>query len=128
MKNRSIKLAIIAPLLLSVGCTFYARSPEDYRTHTRELLDTRNTDVKDCYDVALQTNETVSGNVVVNFTVEKKTGKIMNPVVDPSTTAPPELAKCVVDAIDGLTLDPPDQREGQATYTWKFEVGAPKQS
>ncbi|MFO7561857.1 MAG: AgmX/PglI C-terminal domain-containing protein [Enhygromyxa sp.] len=125
--NSSIKLAIIAPLLFSVGCTFYARSADDYRTHTRELVDTRGPDIKDCYDVALQTDETVSGTVVVNFTVEKKTGKIMNPVLDPASTAPAELSKCVVDAIDGLQLDPPDAREGQATFTWRLEVGEPKQ-
>lgn len=124
---KSFKLAIIAPLLLSAGCSFYARDADTYRQATRELVDTRSPDMKDCYDVALQTNETVSGTIVVNFVVEKKTGKIMNPVVDPSTTAPAELAKCVVDSIDGLQLDPPDQREGQATFTWKFEVGAPKQ-
>ena len=119
--NRSIKLAIIAPLLLSVGCTFYARSPEDYRTHTRELLDTRNADVKDCYDVALQTNETVSGNVVVNFTVEKKTGKIMNPTVDDKkSTASAEVASCVVGKIDGLTLSEPDMCDGAATFTWVY--------
>ena len=124
---KSLNLAIIAPLLLSAGCSFYARDADTYRQATRELVDTRSPDMKDCYDVALQTNETVSGTIVVNFVVEKKTGKIMNPVVDPSTTAPAELAKCVVDSIDGLQLDPPDQREGQATFTWKFEVGAPKQ-
>ena len=124
---KPIKLAIIVPLLLSAGCSFYARDADTYRQATRELVDTRSPDMKDCYDVALQTNETVSGTIVVNFIVEKKTGKIMNPVVDPSTTAPAELAKCVVDSIDGLQLDPPDQREGQATFTWKFEVGAPKQ-
>ena len=125
--NRFIKLAIVAPMLLSAGCSFYARDADTYRQVTRELVDTRSPDVKDCYDVALQTNETVSGTVVVNFVVEKKTGKIMNPVVDPATTAPAELAKCVVDSIDGLQLDPADAREGQATFTWKFEVGAPKQ-
>lgn len=124
---KSISLAIIAPLLLSAGCSFHARDADTYRQVTRELVDTRSPDMKDCYDVALQTNETVSGTIVVNFIVEKKTGKIMNPVVDPATTAPAELAKCVVQSIDGLQLDPPDQREGQATFTWKFEVGAPKQ-
>ena len=122
---RTVKLAIVAPLVLSAGCSFYARSPEDYRQVTRELVDTRSGDIKDCYDVALQTNETVAGTVVVNFTVEKKTGKIMNPAVDPSSTAPEELTQCVVSAIDGLQLDPPDAREGQATFTWAFEVGAP---
>lgn len=117
-----IKLAVFAPLLLSLGCSFYARSEDDYRNVTRELVETRSGDIKDCYDVALQTNETVSGTVVINFIVEKKTGKILNPVVDPGSTAPAELSQCVVSAIDGLTLDPPDAREGQATFTWNLEV------
>ena len=125
--NKPIKFAIVAPLLLAAGCSFHARDADTYRQVTRELVDTRSPEIKECYDVALQTNETVSGAVVVNFVVEKKTGKIMNPVVDPGTTAPAELAKCVVDAIDGLQLDPADAREGQATFTWHFEVGAPKQ-
>nr|WP_255216647.1 AgmX/PglI C-terminal domain-containing protein [Pseudenhygromyxa sp. WMMC2535] len=103
-----------------------ARSADDYRQVTRELVGTRTPDIKDCYDVALQTNETVGGQVVVNFTVEKKTGKIMNPAVDQSqTTAPAELGECVVDAIGGLQLDPADARDGVASFTWDFEAGAP---
>lgn len=113
------------PLVFSAGCSFYARSADDYRQVTRELVDTRTNDIEDCYDVALQTNETVSGVVVLNFVVEKKTGKIMNPTLDPQSTAPEELSKCVLAAVDGLQLDPPDAREGQATFTWRFEVGQP---
>lgn len=125
--NHSIKLAIIAPLLLSVGCTFYARDSDAYRDVTRELVDTRGQHIKDCYDVALQTNETVGGTVVVNFIVEPKTGKIINPVIDPAKTdAPAELGSCVVNAIEGLQLDPADAREGQATFSWKFEAAEPK--
>lgn len=118
-----IKIAVIAPLLFSVGCTFMARDADSYREVTRELVETRGVDLKDCYDVALATNETVGGTVVVNFTVEKKTGKIMNPVVDEAQSdAPAELSSCVITAIDGLQLDPPDAREGQATFSWKFEA------
>ncbi|WP_146158437.1 AgmX/PglI C-terminal domain-containing protein [Enhygromyxa salina] len=118
-----IKFAVIAPLLLSVGCTFIARDPDSYREVTRELVETRGADLEDCYDVALRTDESVGGTVVVNFTVEKKTGKIMNPVVDEAqSNAPAELSSCVITAIDGLQLDPPDAREGQATFRWKFEA------
>lgn len=119
---RTLNLAMAASLLLSTGCSFVARSADDYKQVTRELVDTRGGSIKDCYDVALQTNETVGGSVVVNFTVEKKTGKILNPTVDPSSTAPEELTQCVVSAINGLQLDPPDAREGQATFTWNLEV------
>jgi len=127
--NHSIKLAIIAPLLLSVGCTFYARDPDAYREVTRELVDTRGEHIKDCYDVALQTDMSTGGTVVVNFSVEPKTGKIINPVIDPAqSNAPAELGSCVVNAIDGLQLDPADAREGQATFSWKFEAAERKPS
>jgi hypothetical protein len=126
MKRSIITLSILVPSLLG-ACSFHARDADTYRQVTRELVDTRGQDLQDCYEVALRTNETVSGTVVVNFTVEKKTGKIMNPVVAPATTAPAEISKCVVNAIEGLQLDPPDAREGQATFTWRFVVGEPKQ-
>jgi hypothetical protein len=126
---RTLKLLMVATLLmpLMTACSFYARDAEDYRKVTRELVETRSGSIKECYDVALQTNEKVTGGVIINFTVEKKTGKIMNPVVDPKSTAPAELSECVVTAINGLTLDPPDAREGQATFTWYFEAAPPKQ-
>ena len=121
--NRTLKLAVLIPMLFSVGCSFYARDAESYREVTRELVDTRGTAMKDCYDVALQTDESVGGTVAVNFIVEKKTGKILNPAVDPANTnAPEDLQKCVISAIDGLQLDPPDAREGQATFSWTFEA------
>ncbi|MCA9702086.1 MAG: AgmX/PglI C-terminal domain-containing protein [Myxococcales bacterium] len=119
------KTLLVAPLLLSLGCSFYARSPEDYKKVTRELVDTQSGSIKECYDVSLQTNETVSGTVVVNFTVEKKTGRILNPTVDAKSTAPAELSKCVVDAISNLQLDPADARDGIATFVWELKPGAP---
>ncbi|EDM73712.1 hypothetical protein PPSIR1_09705 [Plesiocystis pacifica SIR-1] len=120
------KLLLVTPLVASVGCAFYARSPEDYRSVTRELVETRNADIKECYDVALQTDEKVGGRVTVNFQVEQKTGKIINVAPDSSaTTAPENLTKCVVSAIENLQLDPADARDGMATFTWSFEAGAP---
>ena len=120
---RSLQLVVVGALLCSVGCSFIARDPDSYRADTRELMDTRSTDIKDCYDVALQTDESVGGTVTVNFTVEKKTGKILNPMLDEAKTdAPEELSSCVLSAIDGMQLDPPDQREGQATFSWNFKA------
>lgn len=127
--TRSIVLLTSLVLLGSSACSFVARDAEGYRNDTRALLETRSAEIKECYDVILQTNESVAGDVVVNFTVEKKTGKVMNPAIDTAkTTAPAEIGKCIVDAIDGLQLDPADQREGQASFSWTFKVGAPKAS
>jgi hypothetical protein len=57
----------------------------------------------------------------VHFDVAPKTGAFSNvDVVKDETTANKPLQKCVLTAIDGLKLDPPDQREGDATFAWDF--------
>lgn len=108
------------------GCTFIARDAETYRADTRSVVETRNDTIKECYDAALEADEKAAGTVVVNFIVEKKTGTIMNPSVDESSTAPEGLSQCIVKGLEGLSLEPEDQREGQASFTWNFEVGEPK--
>ena len=117
-----MKHAII--ILLSAilpGCTCIARDVETYKKDTRSVLETKNDSIKSCYDAALAANPAQSGNVVVTFIVEKKTGAISNVAADPNkSTAPEGLQQCVVTALEGLVLDPADQREGQATFTWTF--------
>lgn len=48
-------------------------------------------------------------------------GKVTN-VSAGSGTAPSALGACVVNAINGLTLDPPDARTGDATFDYAFSV------
>ncbi len=111
-----------------LGCQFYARSPEDYAKETEALVATKKDEIKSCYDEVLEEDKKAGGVVAVNFTVESKTGKIVNPVVDDEkTTAPEALSSCVVKSMEGLTLDPPDQREGVASFEYEFKANAPKQ-
>lgn len=105
------------------GCSFHARDADSYRKATRELLETRNPDIKGCYDAELTKDATMSGTVVVKFNVQKESGKLVNIAVDEgASSAPASLRECVVKAIDGLALDPPDEREGDATFQWEFQV------
>ncbi|MFV8749247.1 hypothetical protein ACNOYE_01720 [Nannocystaceae bacterium ST9] len=91
-----------------------ARGPEDYRTVTRQLVDTRRGDIESCFAGG-------EGKVVVDFTVEKKSGKITNPKVDSGkSTASAEAGECIAKAIEGLTLKEPDMRDGAARFTWTF--------
>lgn len=126
-KSTMLSLLFVAVSAVVPGCTCVARDAETYKNDTRSLLETRNKAIKDCYDVALTTDPKMQGEVVVNFTVEKKTGKIMNTAVDTARTKAPEsLSKCIVEAVDGLILDPVDQRDGQATFSYKFRANEPK--
>lgn len=119
----SIAFTVIAAL--ASGCTFIARDTETYKQETRKVLETKNSEIVGCYDKALAANPSQSGNVVVTFIVEKKTGNITNVSADPNqSTAPEALQTCVVTSLEGLVLDPADQREGQATFTWTFSPPA----
>jgi hypothetical protein len=92
-----------------------ARGPDDYRTVTRGLVDTKKSDIEGCFG-------DTKGKIVIDFTVEKKTGKITNPVVNEkgSTPAEAEAGMCVAGKIDGLGIDQPDMRDGAATFTWVY--------
>jgi hypothetical protein len=108
---------------LACGCSFNARDADSYRKETRQLLETKNAQIKGCYALFLASDANITGTVVVKFTVQKKTGKITNPTLDASSTAPKDLGQCVVNLINGLTLDPPDARDGDATFRWEFQKG-----
>jgi hypothetical protein len=105
-------LLTLALALATSACI--ARGPDDYRSVTRSLVDTKKAEIEDCFGGS-------KGKVVINFTVEKKTGKIMNPVVDEkASTASPEVGSCVASKIDGLGIEQPDMRDGAATFTWNY--------
>ncbi len=119
MKHAPWFLALALSAL--VGCSFYARGPDDYRKATREVLETKNDTIKQCYKQELAAADTAHGKVVVRFEVEAKTGNLVKvKVVDKKSDASAGLQKCVVDALEGLKLDPADQRTGVATFEWDF--------
>ena len=121
-------LLFLAASTVVPGCTCLARDAETYKADTRNVLETRNRTIKDCYDVALTTDPKLDGTVVVKFKVEKKTGKLLDIATDTARTqAPAALSDCIVKALDGLTLAPVDQRQGDATFSWTFKANAPKQ-
>lgn len=124
---------ILSTLLLAAsavvpGCTCLARDAETYRADTRSLVETKNAAIKSCYDAALVADPKLDGQVTVKFKVEKKTGKILDAAVDKEQTkAPDSLSECIVKAVDGLVLDPVDQRDGLATFRWTFKANPQRQ-
>jgi hypothetical protein len=118
---KTIRLSLLSLGLGLAGCSFAARSPEMYRDDTRAVLETKNEQIKSCYDELLKTNKDAQGTVTVKFTVAKDTGQFANVAADPAgTTAPPELAQCVLNALQGLALTPGDKSDGVATFVYDF--------
>jgi hypothetical protein len=128
-----MKTAILVSLALATitGCSVAARSPQDYAKDTSAVLSAKNGEIQACYDGVLKTTPGAAGRVTVKFDMPKdgedNAGTVTNVAVDPSgTTAPPAVADCVTKTITGAgTLNPPDQRLGQATYVWEFSAPPP---
>jgi hypothetical protein len=100
------------------------RSPEMYRDDTRKLLETRSSSLQACYDAELQVHPDAAGKVIVRFTIEDDTGKLSNPQIDDLQSTPNRtLRGCVLDALKGLVLTPADERSGDATFVWEFQIG-----
>lgn len=126
MSRSIITTGALLVAIAASGCSFHARDAESYRKITREVLETRNGDIKSCYDKALEKDPKAEGKVVVKLTVEKDTGVIKDVKLDKEASkGDKELRQCVTDALTGLKIDPPDAREGQATFTWKFKANEP---
>lgn len=123
MNTRLISGLLVAAAGLSSACQFHARGPEDYQQATRAVLETRSAQIKSCYNDVLKQDKSASGSVVVHFTVMAETGAIAGAEVTPESTAPAPLGQCIVNAMDGLALDPPDARDGDATFVWEFKAG-----
>ena len=59
------KPTFVCLAVCALGCSAIARSPEQYRDDTHALLETRNAQIKQCYDDALKTDASLSGQVTV---------------------------------------------------------------
>jgi hypothetical protein len=116
-------IALITLVALGAGCSFIARDTETYKADNRSLLETKTSDVKACYDAALAADPTLKGDVVITYTIEKKTGKLTNmTVITDKTTAPEGLQNCVMSAVEGLEFPRPDRRDGIVqSFTWSFQ-------
>jgi hypothetical protein len=113
MNTRAGLRTIICTAAALAATACIARGPDDYRQVTRSLVDTKKAEIEGCFAGG-------KGKVVVNFTVEKKSGKITNPAVDSAkTTAAEGVGECVAEKIEGLALSEPDMRDGAASFTWQ---------
>jgi hypothetical protein len=120
MRTLYIALGLLAG---TSACGGKARGTDTYRADTQKLLDTRNAQLKSCYDAALGGDSKLTGNVTVSFVIQKKTGTIIKPQLDPASTVPAPLARCVLLALDGLKLEPADRHEGRASFEYSFKPG-----
>ena len=116
-------IAIFALVAFGAGCSFIARDTESYKKDNRKMLEAKTPEIKGCYDAALAADPTLKGDVVVSYTIEKKTGKLTNlKVLTDKSTAPEGLQNCVMSSLEGLTMPKPDRRDGQVqSFTWSFQ-------
>jgi hypothetical protein len=121
--RKTILLLSTAAVALVAGCSFIARDTETYKADNRSLLETKTSDIRACYDTALAADPNLKGDVVLSYTIEKKTGKLTNmTVLTDKTSAPEGLQNCVMSAVEGLSFPKPDRRDGIVqSFTWSFQ-------
>lgn len=125
-KTKILSVLFAAPFAL--GCQFMARAPEQYKADTDKVIESKQADLKKCYDEVLKKDKKAAGKVVVTFMVAPETGEFQNVAVDPEqSTAPAALGECVATVLTGLKLDPPDRREGVVSWSYDFQANPPKQ-
>ena len=106
------------------GCGAHARSPEQYRDATAQVLAAKSDELRACYDSAKRGDPTAEGTVSVHFKVAATTGKFVHPRVV-GGTAPDTVKRCVLQSIEGTALAPADARDGDATFDWTFAPARP---
>jgi hypothetical protein len=127
MNKLLLTLCLLAPLS-SVACGGALRDTVDlYRDDTAKLLVAQaNPRIHDCFENMVKTTpgpKVLEGTATVHFWVSGETGIVSNPTIVPDgTTAQAPVAQCVVSSLDGLKLDPPNNVDGDATFTWQFVV------
>jgi outer membrane biosynthesis protein TonB len=131
MKTQSKALGSLVILALCLpglaGCGANARSTSAWQDDTQKMLETSNEAITNCYNAALQTNRQLAGSVTVTFTINQRDGHVKKPRVNEArTTGNNALKKCVIDNIQDLKIEPPDDNHGEATYTWVFNASDTK--
>jgi hypothetical protein len=115
-------LGLVLGLGAAAGCAGTQRSSQAYRADTQKALESRSSQIKSCYDKLLAGDADAAGTVTVRFVVEKDTGAFTKATVDPAKTSAKEpLVVCVLEAVNGLKLQPPDDNEGRATFSYELQ-------
>lgn len=126
MRNLIVVTSLAVLAVGALGCSFGLRSPEMYKKDVRALLETRNGEIKACYDGVIKGSKDAVGNVVLHFDVAEDSGKILNIKVDDKSTAPAPVRDCVSNSLQNLVLKPGDENPAKATYSYEFEIAPQK--
>ena len=126
MNKILMTFAVLAPLA-SVACGGAIRIGDAYRDDTVKLVQAQaNPKIQQCFQGIVKTTPTpksLEGTTTVSFVVAKETGLVGNAAIVPgATTTQDPVNQCVLAALNGLKLDPPDNVEGDATFAWQFVV------
>lgn len=117
----ALPAAVLLGVVVSGAACGTARTADAYRRDTQQLLASRTSSLCHCYDDALADDAAAAGTVAVRFTVEPGSGTLTHAAIDRKrTTAPDALRHCVLRAVRGLALSPPDRNEGHALFVYEF--------
>jgi hypothetical protein len=105
----------------------YAATPEGIRGAVQEAAPK----IKECYEGWVAANPDLAGHLKVSFTISTETdadeiAHVTRAHVVDSELAHGLLEGCVLNMMEGLSFDPPEDGEITVTYPFKFDTAPPK--
>ncbi len=114
------KLALGFVVALS-ACAATKRSNAAYRADTQRLIEARRGQLEACYASVLEKDAAAGGLVTVLVNVERKTGTTKITAIPDHSSAPQPVTMCVLGALAGIQLAPPDANEGRGTFAFDLQ-------
>ncbi|MFO0664161.1 MAG: hypothetical protein U0174_09420 [Polyangiaceae bacterium] len=126
--RRIVLLCAVVFGFSTAACGSVKREPEIFRADVKAILDAQSEPIRICYEKVLKKRPDAQGMVTVKFDLSygeihaRPTGSAYAGmgVVKGMTTAPDEVAECVLTQLEHLTLEPSDKVHATITWTWEF--------
>jgi len=123
--NKTLLSISVFGTLATVGCGGAIRQGTAYRDDTAAMLQAQaNPKIQACFQglvTSTPSPSSLAGSATAHFTVAKETGLVTGPSIVSATTPDP-VRECVLAALAGEKLAPPDNVDGDATFAWQFSV------
>src|SRR5689334_17782767 len=111
----------VVPWCLLIGCATAPTGPKFNKDGIRDTIRPRLGEVKACYDKARVAEPKLTGELLVEFEVDKA-GRVTSTTVKNSSLASPELEACTIERLKTWTFPPPEKETGVVTYPFIFKT------
>jgi hypothetical protein len=116
MKRR----AVLAAVSLLLGCSQSPIQPDVDKEKIRAVVRSHDSEIKECYEKALKKNPSLSGKLVILWTISDS-GKVLKAEIKSSDLMSPEVESCTIEKSKKWTFpSPPNDETAVLSYPYTF--------